>query len=328
MKRFLTAVGYAVGVVIIILLAGLTYFNMTYPRVEKAPEITINATPAAVARGKYLVNDVVGCFDCHSKRDWTKFSGPIIPGTQGEGGEVFNQKGAGVPGILYAPNITPAGIGSWTDGQIVRALTCGVDNKGHALFPIMPYKHLNEMSRTDIYSIVAYLRTLKPIKNRVPKGSLNFPMNLIVKTLPIYSYNPKPAPDTTDMVAYGKYLVNAADCADCHTQMTNNGQYVKGMMFAGGVPFQMSGGTARSANITPDSATGIGKWNVKEFISFFKAYASDSSANIHVTPSQYNTPMPMTSFAGMTDHDLSAIYAYLRTVKPVRNEVVNWTPAK
>ncbi len=327
MRRFFKTAGYAAGAVVIVALAALTYFNLTYPIAEKAPDITIRLTPARIERGSYLVNSVVGCFDCHSERDWTRFSGPIKPGTEGMGGEKFDEKGAGVPGTLYAPNITPAGLKSWTDGQLVRALTCGVDNRGRALFPIMPYMHMNTMSREDIYSIVAYLRTIKPIENEVPKGSLDFPMNLIVKTMPIYSYNPPPAPDTSDMVTYGKYLVNAADCADCHTEMSK-GEYVKGMMLAGGVPFQMSGGIARSANITPDSATGIGKWDVKQFISFFKAFASDSSANIHVSPYDYNTPMPMTSFAGMTDHDLAAIYAYLRTVKPVYNEVVNWTPQK
>ena len=327
MRRFFKTAGYAVGAVVIVALIALTYFNVTYPRVEKAPDITIKLTPARIERGSYLANSVVGCFDCHSERDWTKFSGPIKPGTEGMGGEKFDEKGAGVPGTLYAPNITPAGLKNWTDGQLERALTCGVDNKGRALFPIMPYMHLNTMSQEDIYSIVAYLRTIKPIDNKVPRGSLNFPANLIVKTMPIYSFNPPSAPDTTDVVGYGRYLLNAADCADCHTEMSN-GEYVKGMMLAGGVPFQMSGGIARSANITPDSATGIGKWEVSRFISFFKAFASDSSANIRVSPSDYNTPMPMTSFAGMTDHDLAAIYAYLRTVKAVHNEVVNWTPEK
>lgn len=327
MRKFLKAAGYTAGVIVIIVLAGLTYFNLTYPRVERAPDISVKLTAATIERGEYLANHVVGCFDCHSERDWTKFAGPIKPGTRGEGGEKFDEAGAGVPGNLYAPNITPAGIGDWTDGEVVRALTCGVDNKGRALFPIMPYVHLNKMSRGDIYSIVAYLRTLKPVKNAVPSGRLDFPMNLIVKTMPIHSYDPKPAPDTANMVAYGGYLVNAADCADCHTPMSN-GQYVRSLMFAGGVDFKMSGGIARSANITPDSATGIGKWDVKEFVSFFKAFASDSSKNIPVKPSDYNTPMPMVSFAGMTDHDLSAIYAYLRTVKPINNEVVIWTPGK
>lgn len=327
MRRFFRIAGYTVGAVVIFALAALTYFNITYPKVEKAPDITIQVTPGRVERGRYLVKHVVACFDCHSERDWTKFAGPIKPGTDGEGGEIFDKKGAGVPGTLYAANITPAGLKNWTDGQIVRALTCGVDNKGRALFPIMPYDHLNKMSREDIYSMVAYLRSIPPIQNKVPKGSLDFPMNLIVKMLPIHSYDPKPAPDSTDMVAYGKYLVNAADCADCHTEMSN-GQYVKNMMYAGGMTFKMSGGVTRSANITPDSATGIGKWTEKQFVSFFKAFASDTSANVHVSPGDYNTPMPMTSFAGMTDHDLGAIYSYLRTLKPIHNRVVNWTPEK
>lgn len=327
MRKFFKVAGYSLGVVIILALAALTYFNLTYPIVEPAPDIKVKETPERIERGNYLVNSVAGCFDCHSKRDWTKYSGPIIPGSEGKGGEKLDQATAGVPGTIYASNITPAGIGKWTDGQLIRAITCGVGNRGRALFPIMPYLHFNKLSREDVYSIVAYLRSIKPIPNKVPKGSLDFPMDLIVKTFPLRSYNPAPAPDTTNLAIYGKYLVNAGDCKDCHTEMSN-GQYVKGMEFAGGFPFAMSGGVVRSANITPDSATGIGKWNASEFIAFFKGYDSDSSANIPVTPKEFNTPMPMTTFAGMTDRDLGAIYAYLRTLKPVHNQVVRFTPGR
>ena len=72
MRRVLKAAGFLVGGVIVVVLAALAYFNVTYPRVEKAPDITIVITPARVERGKYLVNDVVGCFYCRSKRDWRK----------------------------------------------------------------------------------------------------------------------------------------------------------------------------------------------------------------------------------------------------------------
>ncbi len=327
MRKFIKVTGYTVGAIVVVVLAALTYFNLTYPRVAAAPDIEVQVTPARLARGEYLVNNVVGCFDCHSERDWTKYSGPIIPGSEGKGGEKLDRQTAGVPGTLYAANITPAGIGNWTDGQLVRAITCGVNNKGHVIFPIMPYLHFNKLSQEDLYSIVAYIRSIKPIQNKVPDGKLDFPMNLIVKTIPPYSYRPVSQPDTTNLVAYGKYLTNAAACEDCHTEM-DHGQYVKGMEFAGGFPFAMSGGIARSANITPDSATGIGKWTEENFVSYFKSFDSDSARNIPVTPKEFNTPMPITSFAGMSDHDLGAIYAYLRTLKPVQNEVVRFTPDK
>jgi len=100
------------------------------------------------------------------------------------------------------------------------------------------------------------------------------------------------------------------------------------MEFAGGAEFGMPNGVVRSANITPDSATGIGKWTRADFISFFKSFDSEKGRNIPVKPSDFNTPMPITSYAGMTDYDIGAIYAYLRTTRPVRNKVVRFTPAK
>jgi len=325
-RKFFKVVGYVIGAVAVLALAALAYFDLTYPRVDAAPGIKIEITPARLARGEYLVKHVAGCFDCHSERDWTKYAGPTIRGSEGKGGEQFDQTD-GVPGNVYAYNITPAGIGTWTDGEILRAIACGVNKDGHALFPIMPYIHFSEMSQEDLYSIVAYLRSLKPVQNNIPEGSLDFPMSLIVKTIPLKSYQARPQPDTTNLVAYGKYLANNAACEDCHTQMVK-GQYMEGMEFAGGFTFAMSGGTVRSANITPDSATGIGKWSKENFISFFKTFDSDTARNIPVTPADFNTPMPMGSFAGMTSYDLGAIYNYLRTLKPVHNQVVKFTPGK
>jgi mono/diheme cytochrome c family protein len=327
MKKFFKMTAYTVGAVLLLALAAVTYFNMTYPKVDAAPDIKVEVTPARLARGEYLVKHVVGCLDCHSERDWTKYAGPVIPGTEGKGGEKLDKETAGVPGAVYAYDITPAGIGKWTDGELIRAITCGVDNNGKAIFPIMPYYHFNSLDTADLYSIVAYIRSLKPIKNTIPKRHLDFPLNLIVKTMPLTSYHPAPQPDTANLVSYGKYLANASACVDCHTEM-EKGQPVPGMEFAGGFAFGMGNGIVRSANITPDSATGIGKWSAADFINYFKTYRSDSGKDIPVTPNAFNTPMPITSFAGMTDHDLGAIYAYLRTVRPVHNVVTKYTPDK
>jgi mono/diheme cytochrome c family protein len=327
MRKFFKVTGYTVGVILFLALAAITYFNLTYPKVEAAPDLKVEITPARLARGEYLVKHVVGCLDCHSERDWTKYAGPVIPGTEGKGGESLDKETAGVPGTVYAYDITPAGIGNWTDGELIRAITCGVDMKGKAIFPIMPYYHFNTLDTEDIYSIVAYIRSLKPIKNTIPARSLDFPLNLLVKTMPIESYHPSARPDTTNLVAYGEYLANAAACVDCHTEMVK-GEPVAGMDYAGGFRFGMPGGIVKSANITPDSATGIGKWTSADFINYFKTYRTESGRNIPVSPKAFNTPMPLTSLAGMTDYDLGAIYAYLRTVKPVHNEVTRFTPDK
>ncbi|MBK8496970.1 MAG: c-type cytochrome [Chitinophagaceae bacterium] len=116
-----------------------------------------------IARGKYLAHNVSGCIDCHSQRDYKKFSGLVVNGSEGMGGEVFNEIYS-IPGVVFAKNITPDtvnGIGKWTDEEIERAITRGINKNGDTLYPIMPYPYYNLMSKEDIYSIIAYLRTLK-----------------------------------------------------------------------------------------------------------------------------------------------------------------------
>ena len=325
MKKFFRVAGIVVGIIVVLIIGFLIYFNASFPKAEKVKDIKVEVTPARVTRGEYLANHVAGCMDCHSGHDWTMYSGPLIPGSLGKGGEKYDQKSGGVPGVIYAKNITPAGIGDWSDGELIRAITTGVAKDGTALFPLMPYTNFNRLSKEDLYSIVAYIRSLKPIENNVPDRHLDFPMNLIVKTIPLKSYNPAPQPDTSNTILYGKYLATIASCADCHTQMVK-GEPVKGMEFAGGMEFGMQSGIVRSANITPDNETGIGKWSKNQFINFFKAFDTDSTKNIHVKPHEFNTIMPITFYAGMTTTDLGAIYTYLRTIKPVHNKVVKLTP--
>jgi hypothetical protein len=141
------------------------------------PDLTVQATPKRLARGAYLANHVSVCIDCHSTRNWDYFSGPPVAGTEGKGGEVFDES-LGFPGTIYAHNITPAALGSVNDGVVYRAITTGLDKNGKAMFPLMPYQHFNLMSEEDILSIIAYIRKLKPIGNTPPLTTLKFPMNL------------------------------------------------------------------------------------------------------------------------------------------------------
>ncbi len=327
MKRFLKIMGIILLLLIILLAGGLAYFNLTYPKINPAPDIKVTATPEKIARGEYLAKHVAMCLDCHSTRDWKKYAGPIKEGTEGKGGDKFDEA-IGFPGTIYVKNITPAALHDWTDGEIIRAITMGINKDNKALFPMMPYYNYNKMSREDLEAIVAYIRTLKPIKNEVPDKDLNFPLNLIVKTMPIETYKPINSADKTNPVEYGKYLTSIAGCAECHTQ-SEEGTPLPGMDFAGGVEYKLPHGTIRTANITPDNETGIGSWNKETFIARFKSFESDSSKNIPADLfKEYNTIMPWTLYAGMTKEDLGAIYDYLKSVKPVKNRVERYTPAK
>src|SRR5262245_19322016 len=210
--------------VVAVAACGLTYLYASYPKVPAAGNVKIAATPDMVARGEYLVNHVSICLDCHSERDWDTFSGKLKPGTFGKGGEAFDKTvDPNFPGAVYAKNITPAGIGSWTDGEVLRAVTSGVSRDGTPLFPLMPYPHFGRMSEDDVHAIISYIRTLAPIQNaNIPARSLDFPLNLIVRTIP----EPpafKARPPASNKLAYGEYMVNAALCTECHTPIDNMG---------------------------------------------------------------------------------------------------------
>jgi mono/diheme cytochrome c family protein len=324
MKTLLKILGALIAVVILVAACGFGYLMFAFPKVPPAPSVKFDTSPERIARGKYLNDHVVGCTTCHTKRDWSKFSGPIKEDVLGAGGESFN---LGPAGMLYSKNITPAAIGSWTDGELLRAVTQGVSKDGTPLFPLMPYPHYGAMSEDDVHAVLAYIRTLKAIENTPPAGKLNFPLNLVVRTIPgPNTYGTRPSP--TDQVAYGKYLTAAALCSDCHTPIDDRGQPLPGMDFAGGQEFVETGYRVRSANITPDANTGIGSWTEQQFIDKFKAFETPAGAPLGAQERAQNTVMPITAYAGMTTEDLSAIYAYLRTLKPVTNRIEKFPDAQ
>jgi mono/diheme cytochrome c family protein len=317
MKTFFKIIGGIILALLLLAGAGLVYLFSAFPKVGPAPEIAIQATPEKIARGQYLANHVTVCIDCHSTRDFNYYSGPIISGTEGKGGEEFQE----TIGTFYPGNITPAALGNWTDGEIMRAVTSGVTKEGEPMFPMMPYPIYSQLAQEDVEAIVAYLRTLPAIQNEVPRSKLNFPLNLIVRTIP-KPYAPQPLPPASDTLAYGKYLSTVAGCHFCHTPTDDQGQALPGMDFAGGMEFKFpNGAIVRSANITPEEDTGIGAWDKPYFVGRFKEYADSTNSHIPVANDGDNTVMPWTMYAGMTEGDLSAIYNYLRTVKPLKNVV-------
>ena len=320
MKTVVKFIVYLVGVVALVAGAGLAYLFIHYPAVPAPEDVHIQATPERLARGQYLVENVVGCVVCHADREGTQYSGPVIASTKGKGGQRF---GFGAePFVLYARNITPSGVGTWTDGELLRAVTMGVSRDGTPLFPLMPYPRYARMSRDDVEAIIAYLRTLPAVPAQtVPARSLDFPLPLIVRTIPTTPSH-RPVPAAADRVAYGEYLVNAAVCADCHTPRDAQGTPLTGMAFAGGEPFSPNGvGLVRSANITADAVTGIGTWTEDQFVEKFRAFRSTPARTLAGAERLQNTEMPWTYYAGMHDDDLRAIYTYLRSVPPVVHRV-------
>jgi mono/diheme cytochrome c family protein len=279
-----------------------------------------DSVKAVLARGEYLVNNVAVCTDCHSERDNSIFGMPIKAGTEGGGSGITFGEGMGIPGEITPSNITPYKLKDWTDDDILKAITKGVNKKGDTLFPIMPYHNYSRVAKDDLMAIIAYIRTLKPIeKADVPK-KLMIPPSMY-GPLPANNIEENKRPDPSDKVKYGEYLVTMASCSDCHTPMTPQGPDFS-KFFAGGFRLKSDHVDVTTANITPDSATGIGSWTEEVFLAKFKTNLD--AAEKKVNPGKMNTEMPWPAYAKMKVDDLKAIYAYLRTVPPIKNKIEKW----
>lgn len=323
MKRSFRVLGIIVLVLAVAVGGLLSYIKLALPDVGDAPDVHVERTPERIDRGRYLAHSVAVCMDCHSTRDWSRYSGPITPGTVGKGGERFDQS-MGFPGVYYSRNITPFGIQRYSDGELYRLITMGVTKEGRAIFPVMPYPYYGKMDNEDIYSIIAYLRTLEPLESRVPDSEPDFPMNFLLNTIPVRN-TPGQRPDSSDELAYGAYVANAAACIECHTP-AEQGRIITELAFGGGREFTMPDGSVlRSSNITPHEETGIGRWTCEQFVQRFKLHADSSYAAPVVNPGDFNTIMPWTMYATMKEEDLAAIYTYLRSVKPIENKVEKFT---
>jgi hypothetical protein len=325
MKKVFRGIGIFLVAVVVIIGGIIAYIKIALPNVGDAPDLQIELTEERIEHGRYLANSVVVCMDCHSTREWNKFSAPLAPGTLGKGGEKFSHA-EGFPGVYFSKNITPKGINRYTDGELYRVITTGVTKEGRAIFPVMPYPYYNSMDEEDVYSIIAYLRTLDPIDSEVPDSKSDFPMNIILNTIP-KKREPVKKPEKSDMLAYGGYLTKIAACIECHTDV-KQGQIIPELAYSGGREFAFpDGSVVRSANITPDEVTGIGKWTAQAFIQRFKSYADSSYVVPVVNQGEFNTIMPWTMYGSMTEEDLLAIYTYLQSVPAIQNKVQKYTPA-
>jgi len=317
LKKLFKILGILLIIVFVFAAGGYIYLVSAFPKVSAAPELKIEPTPERIERGKFLANSFAFCVECHSERNINQFGMPLVPGTEGKGGMDFGEAAGFVP----AANITSdkeTGIGSWTDGEIFRAITAGVNKDGKFLAPMMPYPLFANLDKEDIYSIIAYIKTLPPIKNKVPEKNLKFPVNIIFRTIPADANNFGKRPDGMDKIKLGEYYGVA--CKFCHSQ-NEKGNYIPGKEFAGGVEFPMpDGSTVRSANITPDKETGIGNMTKEVFIAKFRSCLEE--ANLDPKTRGYNSPMNWNFIAKTaSDDDLGAIYDYLMIQKPVNNKV-------
>ncbi len=295
-----------------------------------APPNRVAPTDAAsIERGRYLANHVTVCVTCHSTRDWTAFGGPVVPGTEGRGGESFTEI-FNLPDdvVMPAPNITPHALASWTDGEIQRAMIGGLSRDGSALFPSMPFTQYRKMAWSDLDAIVAWLRTLPPQDAALPQRDLvHRSLKDITNLFPAPASPPRRVPQG-DSVARGRYLVDAAGCAWCHTPIDRGGWPIPGRAFAGGNRFVVKppgGGWSHAPNLTPHP-TGLGGWTREQFVGRFQRMGDGAATKIETSAGGFNSLMAWEAYSGMTAEDLGAIYDYLMTRRPIEHVVPRWTP--
>lgn len=161
----------------------------------------------------------------------------------------------------------------------------------------------------------------KPIEKDYPPRELFIPAAAF-GPLPDADYKKNVVPDPSDKIKYGEYLTSLAHCTDCHTPLTKEKAPDFAKYLGGGQHFKTPGFEVIAANMTPDSVTGIGSWTEEMLLSKFRTNLT--SEMLATTPGKNNTIMPWSFYGKMTDQDLKAIYAYLRTIPPVKNKIEKW----
>ena len=255
-----------------------------------------------VERGDYLVNSILTCGNCHTPkgpggveaRDRLHAGGVIEWDTP-----TFKVKG---------PNITPdpeTGIGKWTDAQIKASIQDGKHPNGNPLAPIMPSAFYKVFTPGDLDAVVAYLKSVPAIRNPSQPPVYKAPMH--VESVP-NADKPFSEADLRDPVKRGFYLVTIGHCMECHTPMLK-GARVWEQYGAGGFRFTGPFGESFSRNITSHKEKGIGAWTNAEI-------KRAITHGVRKDGSPLKPPMGYAWYARMTDADLNAIVAYLRTVPP------------
>jgi cytochrome c553 len=273
--------------------SALTEVSVMRTRIAIAWVLLFSLSPAAfgqdarlVARGTYLMDSIVACGNCHAQRDK---EGRVLADKGLSGGLVFDEE----PFKAYAPNITPdpeTGIGRWTEAQIVRAIREGIRPDGSLIGPPMPIEFYHRMADDDARALAAYLKAQPPVKNLVPKETIV-------------------APPRSDLVKYGEYLAGPlGHCMDCHSPWTQTGPDMR-FVGAGGNPFKGPWGISVSANITP-GASGLKGWTDAEIARAIREGVSRNGTRL-------KPPMAYDWYRNVSDDDMKALIAYLRSLKPL-----------
>ena len=310
MKKLAKGLAALVGLTIGVAAGGAAYVAGDWPVKRALAPVAIDAapTPARLLRGKALVS--MRCAGCHYDQKTRALSGIRML----DAPPAF--------GVLYSHNITQhkKGLGRYSDGELAYLLRTGIARDGRFTGPFMQSPHLSD---EDLASIVAFLRSDDPwvaardVDDRAVEPSFLFKMLMHVAWKPTpYPSAAIVAPPLEDRVAYGRYVAHAlGDCYACHSADFKSLDLLEpqrsGGYFGGGnVMNDATSADVRTTNLTPDPETGIGKWTEDEFVTAVRTGIRKDGRALRY---------PMVAFRDLSPAEVSALYAYLRTVPPIVN---------
>jgi mono/diheme cytochrome c family protein len=278
---------------LIIVVGGLYVVGQN--RLASAPDATVKTVaiptdPDSEARGEHLARAITACADCH---------GENLAGT------VYLEDPT--IGVIPAPNLTTGQGGlrsGYTDEDWVRALRYGVAADGRTL-TIMPSNAYAHMSDEDLGMLIAYMKSLSPVDNKLPPRQISFPGAIIFGVLAYGDHAVskidhknvgmvKPAEEPS--AAYGEYLSMIGGCHDCH-----------GPDLAGRSPEEAQNGPPPGPNLTPVGE--LGSWSDADFLTAMRTGNTPSGRPL-------SKEMPWRAYSQMSDVELQALWAYLGTLEP------------
>jgi mono/diheme cytochrome c family protein len=319
MKRMLRVGAWVLGTLVLSVGAAVAFIALrgipSYP--PGKVELRVEPTPERVARGEKLVR--ILCAECHMNPTTRKLTGKRMLDAPAEFGPIFSRN------ITKHPR---KGIGSWTDGELAYLLRTGIARDGRYIPPYMA--KLPHLADEDLYSVIAFLRSDSPLvaadaasppgQSR-PSFLTKFLSHVAFKPLP-YPEKAIPLPDPNDKLALGKYLIINLECWACHSadfKTLNVMEPEKTPRYLGGGNplLDLSGRVVPSANLTFDVKTGLGTWSEADFV---------KAMHDGVRPDAKPVLYPMDVVPELTDYELSAMYAYLKSVPKLQNAVQRAAP--
>ena len=262
---------------------------------------TASAAQSAMERGAYLVESIVACGNCHTEQTP---KGPN-PSKRLAGTFLIEEPAF----TAYAPNITPdrdTGIGHYSKADLVRAIREGKRPDGRIIGPPMPIGLYRGLSDRDVDAIATYILAQPAVSNAVPRSTYNIPLP--------QSYGPPvgevPDVDPVNTVDYGRYLAGpAGHCIECHTPMVEGHPDFDNQLGAGGFVFRGPWGTSVSANLTSHPELGIARYTDAQVESMIRT-------GVHASGRPMLPPMGYPYYRNISDGDMKALIAYLRTLPP------------